>query len=83
MRVVLERKAAKQLERMNEPMKSRIIAELRNLEKEPPQGDIKKLRGKSGAYRLRVGGYRVLYREWEDCIAVYKIGLRGQAYTGD
>jgi mRNA interferase RelE/StbE len=64
MRVVLERKAAKQLERMNEPMKSRIIAELRNLEKEPPQGGIKKLRGKSGAYRLRVGGYRVLYREW-------------------
>ena len=83
MQVVLERKAAKRLERINEPMKSRIIAELKKLEKAPPQGGIKKLQGECGAYRLRIGGYRVLFREWEMCISVYKIDVRGQAYKGD
>ena len=60
MRVELTKKAASQLDRINEPLKSRIIRALKKLEKEPPQGDIKKLEGKDG-YRARIGGWRLLF----------------------
>ncbi|MCL2362434.1 MAG: hypothetical protein FWC73_11555 [Defluviitaleaceae bacterium] len=45
---------------MNEPIKSRIIKAVIQLEHDPPEGDIKSLSGRDG-YRLRVGGYRVLF----------------------
>ena len=80
MNVVLEKKAAKYLERLNEPVKSTIIKALRNLAKEPPLGDIKKLQGQETAYRLRIGDYRILYKDKITFIAVYKIAPRGQAY---
>ncbi|GMO58269.1 MAG: hypothetical protein Ta2A_03700 [Treponemataceae bacterium] len=81
--VLLENRAAKYLERLNEPMKSRIKEALKKLYGEPPGGDIKKLQGNETAYRLRVGGYRILYKEKATCIAVYKIAPRGQAYKDD
>lgn len=42
MKVLLEKKAAKYLERLNEPVKSKISNALEGLSFEPPQGDIKK-----------------------------------------
>ena len=63
MKVVLEKKAAKYLERLHEPMKSKIIAALQKLAKEPPQGDIKKLQSQETAYRLKIGDYRILYKD--------------------
>ena len=42
MQVELTKKAARQLDHINEPLKSRIIGALKRMEKEPPQGDIKK-----------------------------------------
>jgi mRNA interferase RelE/StbE len=80
MKVVLEKKVAKYLERLNEPIKSNIIAALGKLAQEPPQGDIKKLQGQETAYRLRIGNYRILFKDKVTCIAVYKIGPRGQIY---
>ena len=80
MNVVLEKKAAKYLERLNEPIKGNIIAALKKLAKEPPQGDIKKLQGQETAYRLRIGDYRILFKDKITSIAVYKIAPRGQAY---
>jgi mRNA interferase RelE/StbE len=79
MNVVLEKKAGRQLERTNEPLKSRIKGGLANLAHEPPQGDIKKLQGRED-YRLRVGGYRILFRIENDTIIVTNIAPRGQAY---
>ena len=79
MRVELTKKAARQLDRVNEPLKSRIIKALRRLEEEPPQGDIKKLEGRDG-YRARLGGYRILFDTENDTVSVYKIAPRGEAY---
>ena len=79
MRVELTKKAARQLDSINEPLKSRIIGALRKLEKEPQQGDIKKLEGRDG-YRARIGGYRILFDIEADFISVYKIAPRGGAY---
>ena len=81
MKVVLSPQAAKYLERMNEPVKGRIISALSKLEQDPPQGDIKSLSGRDG-YRLRVGGYRVLFDGIENEISAYKIESRGQVYKG-
>ena len=81
MNVVLSPSAAKCLEKLNEPIKERIKAALRKLGQEPPQGDIKALAGKNG-YRLRVGGYRVIFGVEADTIVVTDIGLRGQVYKG-
>jgi len=80
MKVVLERKAAKYLERLNEPVKSSIIEALKDLANDPPKGDIKKLQGQETAYRMRKGGYRILFKDKATCIAVYKIAPRGQSY---
>ena len=80
MKIVIEKKAAKYIERLNDPAKTSIIEALKGLAVEPPQGDIKKLQGKETAYRLRIGGYRILYKDKISCIAVYKIAPRGQAY---
>ena len=79
MQAELTKKAARQLDNINEPLKSRIIRALRKLEKEPPQGDIKKLKGMDG-YRVRIGGCRILFDIETDVISVYKIATRGEAY---
>lgn len=79
MQVVLTKKAARQLDRINEPLKSRIIRALQRLETEPPEGDVKKLEGRDG-YRARVGGYRILFDIGTDTVSVYKIAPRGDAY---
>ena len=81
MYVELLRDAAKYLNRMNQPDKGRIKRALEKLELEPPQGDITPLEGKDG-YRLRVGGYRVLYDVTGNMIVVYNIAPRGQVYKG-
>ena len=80
MQVVLEKQAAKYLERLNEPIKSIIISALRDLANDPPKGDIKKLQGQETAYRMRKGGYRILFKDKISCIVVYKIAPRGEAY---
>ena len=81
MNTVLSPTAAKYLERMNEPIKGRIKAALKKLEQEPPQGDIKTMTGQEG-FRLRVGGYRVLFSIRSNTIVVTDIGPRGQVYKG-
>jgi len=77
MKIVLSSRAAKQLNRMNEPLKGRIKMAISML----PQGDIKKLEGRQG-FRLRVGGFRVLFGMQHDTIVVTDILPRGQAYKG-
>jgi mRNA interferase RelE/StbE len=80
MKVVLEKQAAKYLESLDAVMKRRITEALKNLADEPPAGDIKRLQGQEAAYRLRIGNYRILFKDKVTCIAVYKIGPRGQIY---
>ena len=81
MNVELLPKAAKYLQSMNQPDKGRIVRALEKLALEPPQGDITSLTGKDG-YRLRVGGYCVLFDVTKNSIVVHSIAPRGQAYKG-
>lgn len=79
MEIELNNTAVKQYLQLNEPLLSRITDAINKLEKEPPEGDIKKLQGRDG-YRVRVGSYRIIFDIEPDRIYVYKIAPRGQAY---
>ena len=44
------------------------------------QGDVKKLAGQAGKYRLRVGSYRILFTLEKDLIFVHLVTDRKDAY---
>ena len=80
MRVFLHRTAAKYLDRLNEPYKGQITAALEDLEKEPPEGDIRPMVGQPGRFRLKIGNFRALFHIESDCIVIARVEPRGQAY---
>ena len=80
MRVLLRPIAARYFERLDVTDKNRFRAAFAELAKEPPEGDIRPLVGQPGYFRLRVGGYRALYRIEDNTIFVTNIDPRGQAY---
>mgnify|MGYP006363324377 len=43
-------------------------------------GDVKRLTNFTSEYRLRVGGYRVLFEIEESRLIIYRILHRGKAY---
>ena len=79
MEVKLSPKVDKYIKGLNEPIKSRINNGLEKLESNPPRGDIKALSNKD-RFRLRVGGYRILFDIIGQSIYVHEIGPRGQIY---
>ena len=80
MNVILKPSAARYLERMNEPMKGKVLAGLRKLEQEPLQGDIRPFQGQENLYRCRLGNYRIVFEIMDDVIVVERIGPRGDVY---
>jgi len=80
MNVKLSNKARKQLDRFGEEAKSQLSSAMRNLSKDPPEGDIKKLTGWLADYRLRSGIYRIFFDILDDEVVVERILTRGQAY---
>ena len=80
--VLLHHTANKYLERLNAKDREHIKEALRDLAKEPPEGDIRPYEGSYGVLRLRVGSFRVIFRFKEPySILVSHIVPRGQAYT--
>jgi mRNA-degrading endonuclease RelE of RelBE toxin-antitoxin system len=79
--VLLHPIPTKYLERLNEPDKSRIKEAIEGLGKEPPEGDIRPFTGQKGIFRLKTGGYRILFRYREIDILVTHIEPRGQVYS--
>jgi mRNA-degrading endonuclease RelE of RelBE toxin-antitoxin system len=59
-----------------------ILVGIAGLKKNPPQGDINPLEGEIDSYRLRIGGYRILFIEKQDLFFVNEITPRGDAYKG-
>ena len=81
--VYVERKAKKQLEKLPENTRNRIVEALNVLELEgfSMELDIKKLQGYRNHYRIRVGKHRVLFEFSADkTIIVYAVLPRETAY---
>ena len=75
----------KQLPFRNTRQRNRILSAIDGLTQTPPVGDIKPMQGKpEGCFRLRVGGYRVIYRYDKDGAAVVllilDVGTRRDVY---
>jgi len=71
--------ALKQLRTLPREQRQRIGQKLETLQTDL-QGDVKKLSSQAGRYRLRVGGYRVLFTLEKDLIMVYLVKDRKDAY---
>lgn len=85
MEIRYSKSAVKYLNGLDRPSKQRIKAGILGLTLNPPQGDIKRLQGYSDKrLRLRVGGYRVIYRydreEKLEILQILNIDARGGVY---
>ncbi len=79
--IILKKSARKELEALPDEIMQRIYDQLTVLQDNPFPRQSKKLRGEQG-YRLRVGGYRVLYDLGDDhqIVNVYAVRHRREAY---
>jgi mRNA interferase RelE/StbE len=80
-KVILHRRAEKDLRRLPKPVFKAVWRALEDLEKNPLTG--LSLRGiLSGKRKYRVGDWRIIYEflSKEKTVIVYKIESRGQAY---
>ncbi|MCL2605154.1 MAG: type II toxin-antitoxin system RelE/ParE family toxin [Defluviitaleaceae bacterium] len=75
MKPTYSKRAAKAINRINNPFKQNIKEAIENL----PSGDIKKLQGYKNAYRLRIGDYRILF-DMNGKIEITDVLPRGAAY---
>ena len=85
MKIAYSKASIKVLKRMDTETRLRIISAIEKLAEDPTKGDIKPMQGNfSGLYRLRVGGYRVIYHITSDgrteILYVDEIGSRGDIY---
>ncbi len=72
--------AKKQFLDLDKSIQIRIKSGILKLGNIPPQGDIKKLKGRDKQFRLRIGNWRVIFRDIETGIEILAILPRGQAY---
>lgn len=79
--VILPRSVQKQLDRLPDEAAERILQRLAALETNPRPHDVKKLKGR-GAWRIRVGDYRVLYEIHDRAlqVVVISVGHRREVY---
>ena len=81
--IILRNNAKKFLQKLSKDTYLLFSTSLHRLSIDPSAGDVKKLRGDvPGAYRLRVGKWRVLFirKDDERCIDIITIEKRGDIY---
>ena len=81
MQAILHKLAKKYLNKQTADKQEQIRAAIKDLEKEPPKGDIRPYAGNPGILRLVVGNHRLLFKYEDNYILVSHIEPRGQAYT--
>ena len=80
--VLLERGAEKDLNRLTPDIFQRVIQAVRGLKKSTRPPGSKKLTGSPGAWRLRIGDYRIIY-EIDDrakCVHILRVRHRREVY---
>ena len=81
-RVRLVRSAARDLDRIDQQMRARILVKLGSLAEDPRPPDCAMLKGAHGYYRVWVGNYRVIYtvKDRKHVIEVTGVGHRSDIY---
>ena len=75
----ISEKALVQLRALPKELRQRIGTRLETLQTDL-QGDVKKLAGQDGKYRLRVGTHRLLFTLEKDLIVIHLVKDRKDAY---
>jgi len=79
--VLMTAEAAGQVEDLPLPIRLRVAAIVKRLEKWPAISGAKPLKGAlAGHYRVRTGDYRVQFYLKSDTIVIEKVGQRGGFY---
>lgn len=80
--VRLSKRAVRELRRLDNVIKGRIVTKLEELGADPFPRGVVKLQGREGIYRIRVGDYRILYEVLtsEKMVLVEKIDHRSGVY---
>lgn len=83
-RVALSPMAARQLRKLDAPVRRRIQAALELLAEQPRPPSATRLVGGAGEWRVRTGDYRIVYEIDDDrlLILVLRIGHRRDVYAG-
>jgi mRNA interferase RelE/StbE len=71
-KILLERNAEKDLDRLPSSFQPRVIAAIRQLAHNPRPAGCRKLIGDTNDWRIRIGAYRVLY-EIDDRAKVIRV----------
>ena len=74
--------ALRQLKKLDRAVQARLKPKINALAENPRPRDAKKLKGYENTYRIRVGGYRILYEIYDNIllVLVVKIGPRRDIY---
>jgi len=81
-RLTIKPSAAKELERLAEPVASRVEAKIAGLANDPRPAGVKKLKGDLALWRIRIGDYRVIYSidDRTDIVDVVRVRHRSKGY---
>jgi mRNA interferase RelE/StbE len=76
--------AYRQFAKLPQELKARVAPAIQALRDDPRPAGVKRLSGPSGAWRIRVGVYRIVYTIEDDrlVILVVRIGPRRDVYRG-
>lgn len=79
-KIIIKKKAKKFIDKLPKNEKIRVVKAIKML---PKGEDIKKLKGHSDLFRLRVGEYRIIYSvdNGELVVVVIDVGNRGEIYN--
>lgn len=69
-RVLIEPNAWRQLMKLSPQTQERILTIIEGLEVEPRPNGYKKLEGRSGAFRVKSGDFRIIYHIQDDVLLV-------------
>ncbi len=80
-KILIEKKAHKELLKLNERDRERITKTILRLDEPFSHGlDLKKLKGYKNKFRLRVGAYRILFEMERESIRIFAVLKRRKAY---
>jgi mRNA interferase RelE/StbE len=81
-RVVILRRAQKELEAIPSPSFEKVEARLLSLRDDPRPPGCKKMKDREGAWRIRSGDYRIIYDidDSTTTVTVFRVGHRKEIY---
>jgi mRNA interferase RelE/StbE len=82
--VEFERSAKKEFDRLDGPIRARVLRKVAALEDDPRPPGVTRLVGAADLWRIKVGDYRVVYAIEDDrlVVIVVRVAGRGKVYRG-